>query len=433
MKKITLKMNTVIKTLSVLGLVCCSFTATSQETLDFVPEVYTPTGPSCVFYQGEFNGLISIPRSPAVISKMQNAGTNCSSFIVNYNGFTPEAQTAFQFAVDIWSTSIGSSQPIRVNAQFSPLDPGVLGSAGSNSALTSNNPNAVPNVFYARALWEKIEDMESDAFGGATVDINASFSSTANWYYGLDANPPANQIDFVSVVLHELGHGLGFFGGASVDGAGEGEIRFNNTPIIYDTFIENGTGDAILSFADPSMALGDELTGNDLFCDSAIAIDQNGGVLPRMFAPGSWNQGSSYSHWNEATFNGTINSLMTPQIGPGEANHNPGPITLGLFEQMGWSICGGSLTVEDFDLASIAVSPNPFMSAITIKITNGFSNDYKLELIDINGRLVVNESKTAVNGEITLSNLDRLTNAIYFLKLTDTTNGQHITKKIVKN
>src|SRR5262249_59824059 len=30
------------------------------------------------------------------------------------------------------------------------------------------------------------------------------------WYYGLDANPPSGQIDLVAVVLHELGHGLGF-------------------------------------------------------------------------------------------------------------------------------------------------------------------------------------------------------------------------------
>ncbi|MDP2602930.1 MAG: hypothetical protein Q8S00_10100 [Deltaproteobacteria bacterium] len=50
-------------------------------------------------------------------------------------------------------------------------------------------------------------------------DISATFSSTigtpgclqsSGWYYGFDGNPPAGTIDFVSVLLHELGHGLGF-------------------------------------------------------------------------------------------------------------------------------------------------------------------------------------------------------------------------------
>ena len=49
-------------------------------------------------------------------------------------------------------------------------------------------------------------------------DIVAQFNSRIGttcafplvWYYGLNANPPSGALDFVSVVLHELGHGLGF-------------------------------------------------------------------------------------------------------------------------------------------------------------------------------------------------------------------------------
>ena len=32
-----------------------------------------------------------------------------------------------------------------------------------------------------------------------------------NWYYGIDSNKPANTIDLLSVVMHEIGHGLGDF------------------------------------------------------------------------------------------------------------------------------------------------------------------------------------------------------------------------------
>ena len=51
-----------------------------------------------------------------------------------------------------------------------------------------------------------------DTYAGR-VDLTASFNSNdkVNWYYGTDGNTPSGQFDFVTVVLHELGHGLGFF------------------------------------------------------------------------------------------------------------------------------------------------------------------------------------------------------------------------------
>ncbi len=44
-------------------------------------------------------------------------------------------------------------------------------------------------------------------FNGA-IGTTCAFPNT--WYYGLDGKPPGNQIDFISVLVHELGHGLGF-------------------------------------------------------------------------------------------------------------------------------------------------------------------------------------------------------------------------------
>jgi hypothetical protein len=60
--------------------------------------------------------------------------------------------------------------------------------------------------------------------------------------------------------------------------------------------------------------------------------------MPRMYAPLSWDQGSSYSHLDENTYpNGDPNSLMTPGINNGEAVHDPGPIARGMFTDMGWT------------------------------------------------------------------------------------------------
>jgi hypothetical protein len=35
-------------------------------------------------------------------------------------------------------------------------------------------------------------------------------SNITNWHYGTEANTPQNKYDFVSVILHEITHGLGY-------------------------------------------------------------------------------------------------------------------------------------------------------------------------------------------------------------------------------
>ncbi|MFP4844709.1 T9SS type A sorting domain-containing protein [Winogradskyella sp. PE311] len=423
--------------LPILGIVFFTQLTTAQDN-GFVREVYTPTEPSCILYERDYTGPSSVFRSQEVIDKIAR-GTACSDIFVAYTGFTPEAQAAFQFAVEIWKNTLESPKAIRIDANFTALGAGVLGSAGPTNFLTSSAPGTLPNTFYPVALWEKLNNRDSDSgmFGpdtGTSTDISCNFSSSFNFYFGTDANPPAGQFDFVSIVLHELGHGLGFTSLRSSDGT-TGSIRVTAAanPTIYDVFVENGTGASILSFPDPSTDLHDEFVGGDLFCNGPQSTAANSGTLNQIYAPSTYSGGSSYAHWNEATYvAGDVNSLMTPQIGPGEANHNPGPITLGFFEDMGWSLCA-TLSVDDFELDNIEISPNPFTSTLTINLSNSLSGDYNINLFDINGRIVRTEATSSVNGSIRISNLDNLQNALYFVKITNTTNGQSITKKVIKN
>lgn len=72
----------------------------------------------CKYYPAEESARITTARSEFVKKQMENRLNPCSTFIVNYTGFTSEAQTAFQFAVDIWSNNIESSVPIIVDTNF---------------------------------------------------------------------------------------------------------------------------------------------------------------------------------------------------------------------------------------------------------------------------------------------------------------------------
>ena len=113
---------------------------------------------------------------------------------------------AFQHAADIWGARLDSNVPIRIRAQFTPLGPGVLGSAGAVS-VARDFPNApLAATWYHVALANKLAGVD---LLPANDDINANFSTNFNFYLGLDNNHGA-QPDLVAVLLHEFAHGLGF-------------------------------------------------------------------------------------------------------------------------------------------------------------------------------------------------------------------------------
>jgi hypothetical protein len=319
---------------------------------------------------------VPAPELPAV------AADGGATFQVTYNGFTSQAQTAFQRAADIWSGLVSSPRPIRITATFASLAPSVLGSAGATCYHRDFLGAPIANTFYPNPLADRVSDRDISASGcgpdtEANFEIVASFSSTANWYYGTDGNTPNGQVDFVSVVLHEIGHGLGFSGFASVSG-GIGTLGAGSTgvlyPSIYDRFTVTETGAAMLSIPNQSAALGMQLTqpysnanprGPGVYFNGTNAKASNGGLSARLYTASTWSSGSSYSHLDESTYPaGNADSLMTYAIGSAEAIHHPGNVTLGIFKDMGWSTCPASLASTS---ASVAGAPSSGSVALTIE------------------------------------------------------------------
>jgi Secretion system C-terminal sorting domain len=262
-----------------------------------------------------------------------------SKFIVNYVDFPTDAKAAFQRAVDIWQSIMVSDVPIRITANWESLGRNVLGSA-STSSLYRDFPGAnKAYTYYPIALAEKMNHVN---LNGDNSDIIARFNADFNWYLGVDGNPPANRQDFVSTVLHEIGHGLGFFGSLRPldNDDTQGIITNGSVPYIYDHYVENLEKQKLLNtdiFKNPSVELLKALTGGNLYANSPEILKSNDTLRARLYAPGSYQAGSSYSHLDESTYKtGTINATMTPQGANGEVNANPGPIVLAFFREMGW-------------------------------------------------------------------------------------------------
>ena len=288
------------------------------------PMIEDPPGP----YQGH-----SHVRAPGADLKV--ATEALSTFIVTYNGFTPQAQAAFQAAVDVWASQFQSFVPIRVTANWTVLGSNVLGSAGPVTAHRNFPGAPIAGTWFPAAIADRLSGSDLAPSSG---DIVANFNSNFTWYYGADGNAGTN-FDLMSVALHELGHGLGFVGSMTVSG-GNGSWGLGSTsPYIYDRFAVNSVPQALLDtslFPNPSSALAAQLTSNSIFFAGANARSGNGGALVRLYAPNPWQSGSSYSHLNESTFPaGNPNSLMTPSLGPGESIHDPGNIVRGAFNDMG--------------------------------------------------------------------------------------------------
>lgn len=262
------------------------------------------------------------------------------SFIVNYSGFTPEAQDAFQYAVDIWSSVLNLPVPVVINASFTALGPGVLGSAGPTFINRDGANYPLSGHWYPIALSNQFDGVDVVA---GNAHINANFSSGfANWYFGLDGCPPAGDFDFVTVVLHEIGHGLGFLTSRTVMPGGIGCFGLGGFPWAFDSFLTNSAFGLTLSDINTLFGngcffgLGNFYTNDMLFFNGPETVACFG-APPRMYAPSVFAPGSSTSHFDEATFPGVDpdGGLMTPFVAPGQAIHDPG-CTLALLSDLGY-------------------------------------------------------------------------------------------------
>ena len=284
-------------------------------------------------YAGSGVGTTSVVPAASTSARSGRA----ANITVTYTGFSTAAKASFQRAVNIWKSRLNSGVTVKIAANYTNLgNPNILGSAGPTTVHRNFAGAPKQNVWYVAAAANKRAG--SDLNGAGTAEIQANFNSSfSNWHFGSGA-PPANKYDFETVVLHEIGHGVGLLSGIYQSGS---TIRWDpvggNVPLITGTFVVNNANKALTTFANGSAALKTAATSGQVFFNGPQAKAANGGAKPRVFAPNPFQPGSSLSHWDENTYGrGNANSLMTPFLGQGERILNPGAFTLGALKDSGW-------------------------------------------------------------------------------------------------
>ena len=254
------------------------------------------------------------------------------------------AKAALDYAGSIWGSYLPASyvgETIHVSVYMDSL-----GTSGANTLAFASSMN----LWWNNAKYPQQSTIYGSAlanhFAGKDLsttadEIKVTFNADKLFYYGTDFNAVSPSYDFVSLALHEMGHGLGFFSridhdnsdssfGGMLTSTSSSTGISNQYPSIYDRFLVDGNGVKLIDMTDADRAVA--ITSSNVFWSGANAAAANGGVYPEIYAPAALSAGSSLTHFDDAT-----HFLLDPNLAKGE-DVRVDAVTLGVLKDIGWTI-----------------------------------------------------------------------------------------------
>lgn len=281
-----------------------------------------------------------------LLDPFRGAGTSAGAV---FNEGAIKFAFTYTTGANYWSTDAKSaleSSAVRLAAYFMITKPvtltydvtgesdttiNTLASAGSD--LISNAPGFRRTVVQNKLL----SGVDSN---GAAADGTIDWNFGDSWAYG---NAVAgNQFDFVSTAMHELMHSFGFL--SNVGPAGS---NTNLEWTLFAGFTTTSTGRRMINSRGVwNTAYDPNLTGagGGLYFDGTNAVAAYGGPVP-LFTPNPWQEGSSASHLDDATFTGSNQQLMNAISGLGLGVRVLSPIEQGIMQDLGYTVVVPSVAV----------------------------------------------------------------------------------------
>jgi hypothetical protein len=275
-------------------------------------------------YAGPATNILQTPAPK--VGKLEKK----SKIIVKYNNFPDWTKAQVQASIDVWAANFESSVPIYIDATWGRSTSfSVLGSARPGSYFSNFKGAPDASLWYPSALANALAGKDLD---GDNPEMIITVNSLANWYRGNGSGPSKSEYDLQSVILHEMAHGLGFLSTDSYDDFfGYGSIE---QPTPYNAYVQTGDGRRLSDLPSPSLELGEALTSK-LVWSGPLGVAANGGEKPLLYTPKIYEDGSSISHLDEATFSSAgKDAVMTPNLDAGEIFHEPGPLLLAMMQDL---------------------------------------------------------------------------------------------------
>ncbi|MBK6621696.1 MAG: hypothetical protein IPG32_12760 [Saprospirales bacterium] len=360
----------------------------------------------------------------------------------------PQVLAAMEYTASIWEQHLSSAVPIKVNVLLVPVGGAFLGFTMPNGRKDFAGA-PMEATFYPTCLANAITGTEINP-GESDMDI--VMAGDVAWYFGTDGEPPANKYDFVSVFLHEIGHGLGIVSLADSP-AGEGSFghidfsqfepfvptfpipQLDGLPGIFDRWLVNGSEEILTDtglFPNISAQLHAEFTSGMIYYNGPEGILANGSEQPKIFAPSTFSFGSSISHLDENTYpNASGNSLMTPYISIGEVEHHPGAIVRGILRDLGWNVLSTLDPIPEEKRLQVLVLGNSKDALLQVRLPEAGPLEWMMA--DALGRPVYSETTRDLSDGKHFIPLDKATAGLspgYYLVVVKW-KGQTVTKPFV--
>ena len=262
-------------------------------------------------------------------------------------------RNAFEAVLDVFELWFIGNSTVRVEASFETLEPNFLAAARpGNFVYGLSDPGA---VMVPIALAESF--LEEELNGAMEADVVITFNERHPFYYGLNQEVlqrPFAPTFFVFIAVHEIIHGLGFFGLIQPDGSfplmefSEGLFRAGT---IYDVNLYSEKNDELLINLSSDVQRREAITSvngllwdgtsngeNNYSCAQTVGKGQTDLFFPhgmdsegklRLHAPAVWQGASSVSHLAEAT-----RDIMKPSYG----SLVYVDFTMGMLKDMGWKL-----------------------------------------------------------------------------------------------
>ncbi|MCX8065141.1 MAG: hypothetical protein N3G21_08210 [Candidatus Hydrogenedentes bacterium] len=189
------------------------------------------------------------------------------------------------------------------------------------------------------SAYQHLLNGSTDPNGPSYPDMQLTVNWNYNYYLGT-GTPLSNQFDLLSVLIHEITHGIGFLTSIAYNDSQCGGNRPNGTgwtgsqPDIYtsvDTFLVTGNNNRFINSSFYFIGQGYYFTGGDngVYINASNVVTVYGG-RPRIYAPSTYQCGSSISHWNN------LGGVMDPSIAPGVVRREYLPFEVALLKDIGY-------------------------------------------------------------------------------------------------
>jgi len=266
-----------------------------------------------------------------------NIGTNLP-FIFTDSLLNTQQRDVTEHAIKLWSELLAGTVPVGIHITFESMSSNALGA----SYVLPHYWNSADSTWYPSALGNQLADTN---IAPDMINIRLVMNSNHIWNFSITDYPEWYQFDWLSVMLHEIAHGLGFAASVRRDGSfAFALINGTNFPGIFDRQLYEGTtGPNFVDITQSQRAI--LIESDNMFAGrpGSYLLAANDGVRVKIASNPPWTSGSSLHHWDH---NVDFETFMKSGTLPGSRRAVIGEREVAIMRDIGWG-CPTTINFTD--------------------------------------------------------------------------------------